>query len=57
MGGEVLEARVQQNISVIASQRVGATRCPMTGSAKQSSFPSSQRKLDCFVAPLLAMTD
>jgi hypothetical protein len=28
----------------------------MTGSAKQSSFGVADRKLDCFVAPLLAMT-
>jgi hypothetical protein len=39
---------------VIASQRVGAKRRPMTGSAKQSSL--SARRLDCFVATLLAMT-
>jgi hypothetical protein len=39
---------------VIASQRVGAKRRPMTGSAKQSSFNAA--KLDCFVAALLAMT-
>jgi hypothetical protein len=32
---------------VIASQRVGAKRRPMTGSAKQSSFLAV---LDCFVA-------
>jgi hypothetical protein len=37
-----------EEISVIASQRVGAERRPMTGSAKQSSFPG--KKLDCFVA-------
>ena len=42
-------------LSVIASQRVGAKRRPMTGSAKQSSFFPT-RKLDCFVALLLAMT-
>jgi hypothetical protein len=40
---------------VIASQRVGAKRRPMTGSAKQSIAPQA-RKLDCFVASLLAMT-
>ena len=40
--------------AVIASQRVGAKRRPMTGSAKQSSF--AETKLDCFVAALLAMT-
>src|ERR1700722_12151252 len=39
---------------VIASQRVGAKRRPMTGSAKQSSIV--RERLDCFVAPLLAMT-
>jgi len=57
-------------LPVIASQRVGAKRRPMTGSTKQStSQPSviasvakqsmSQRKrksMDCFVASLLAMT-
>jgi Protease inhibitor Inh len=41
---------------VIASQRVGAKRRPMTGSAKQSSGPVRVRRLDCFVATLLAMT-
>jgi hypothetical protein len=41
-------------LTVIASQRVGAKRRPMTGSAKQSI--ARQRKLDCFVALLLAMT-
>ena len=41
--------------NVIASQRVGAKRRPMTGSAKQSSY-LSRAKLDCFVASLLAMT-
>jgi hypothetical protein len=40
--------------AVIASQRVGAKRRSMTGSAKQSSFKAA--KLDCFVAALLAMT-
>jgi hypothetical protein len=40
---------------VIASQRVGALRRPMTGSAKQSISPRRKR-LDCFVASLLAMT-
>src|SRR6266404_250557 len=39
---------------VIASQRVGAKRRPMTGSAKPSIWP--RRKMDCFVASLLAMT-
>jgi hypothetical protein len=34
---------------VIASQRVGAKRRPMTGSAKQS-IERQKRKLDCFVA-------
>jgi hypothetical protein len=41
---------------VIASQRVGAKRRPMTGSAKQSRSPAQQASLDCFVASLLAMT-
>jgi hypothetical protein len=40
---------------VIASQRVGAKRHPMTGSAKQSIL-QHEEKLDCFVASLLAMT-
>jgi hypothetical protein len=40
-------------INVIASQRVGAKRRPMTGSAKQSIL-SSRGKMDCFAA--LAMT-
>jgi len=39
---------------VIASQRVGAKRRPMTGSAKQSG--TEYDALDCFVASLLAMT-
>src|SRR5258708_6596076 len=42
------------DLSVIASQRVGAKRRPMTGSAKQSMTTT---KLDCFVAALLAMTE
>jgi hypothetical protein len=42
-------------VKVIASQRVGAKRRPMTGSAKQSS-DDTQRRLDCFIASLLAMT-
>ena len=41
-------------ITVIASQRVGAKRRPMTGSAKQSM--PDQERVDCFVAALLAMT-
>jgi hypothetical protein len=39
--------------AVIASQRVGAKRRPMTGSAKQSSLLQI-RKLDCFVASAFA---
>src|SRR3954469_6802010 len=39
---------------VIASQRVGAKRRPMTGAAKQSSV--SAQGLNCFVAALLVMT-
>jgi hypothetical protein len=35
--------------TVIASQRVGAKRRPMTGSAKQSIAPHKER-MDCFVA-------
>jgi hypothetical protein len=35
-------------ILVIASQRVGAKRRPMTGSAKQSI--AAQESVDCFVA-------
>jgi hypothetical protein len=38
--------------AVIASQRVGAKRRPMTGSAKQSM--QQQGRMDCFAA--LAMT-
>jgi hypothetical protein len=41
---------------VIAGQRVGGKRRPTTGSAKQSSEPIRRRRLDCFVASLLAMT-
>jgi hypothetical protein len=40
---------------VIASQRVGAKRRPMTGSAKQS-IAQHNGWMDCFVAALLAMT-
>jgi hypothetical protein len=40
----------------MASQRVGAKRRPMTGSAKQSIFHFVRRAMDCFVALLLAMT-
>jgi hypothetical protein len=36
-------------IAVIASQRVGAKRRPMTGSAKQSISQRKER-MDCFVA-------
>src|SRR5215207_10089903 len=43
--------------AVIASHPVGAKRRRMTGSAKQSSFFPATRKLDCFVASLLAMTE
>src|SRR5258705_11053606 len=35
---------------VIARQRVGAKRRPMTGSAKQSIIASQRERLDCFVA-------
>jgi hypothetical protein len=41
-------------LPVIASQRVGAKRRPMTGSAKQSI--AHRKSMDCFVAALLAMT-
>jgi hypothetical protein len=41
-------------MTVIASQRVGAKRRPMTGSAKQSR--GRTQGLDCFVATLLATT-
>jgi hypothetical protein len=37
---------------VIASQRVGAKRRPMTGSANQSRAPHAE-KLDCFVAEFI----
>ncbi len=40
---------------VVASQRVGAKRRPMTGSAKQSRAARAEG-LDCFVAALLAVT-
>jgi hypothetical protein len=40
---------------VIARQRVGAKRRPMTGSAKQS-MPPHEERMDCFVDLLLAMT-
>jgi hypothetical protein len=43
-------------IPVIASQRVGAKRRPMTGSAKQSMARRKSKSMDCFVAALLAMT-
>jgi len=43
-----------QSINVIASQRVGAKRRPMTGSAKQSSFFLCVAKMDCFVASAFA---
>jgi adenylyl- and sulfurtransferase ThiI len=46
---------VPENVIVIASQRVGAKRRPMTGSAKQSIIQHDDG-LDCFVASLLAMT-
>jgi hypothetical protein len=42
------------DFNVIASQRVGAKRRPMTGSAKQSISPRKAR-MDCFVALLLAI--
>src|SRR5258707_15263402 len=50
-----LQRGIQYALSVIASQRVGAKRRPMTGSAKQSIAPQGS-KLDCFVALLLATT-
>jgi hypothetical protein len=43
------------SINVIASQRIGAKRRPMTGSVKQPISPCKERK-DCFVASRLAMT-
>ncbi len=43
------------HFAVIASQRIGAKRRPMTGSAKQSIAQQKER-VDCFVASLLAMT-
>jgi len=45
----------QRDILVIASQRVRAKRGAMTGSVKQSRV--ARGALDCFVAPLLAMTE
>src|SRR5260370_6982227 len=50
-----LQRGIQYALSVIASQRVGAKRRPMTGSAKHSIAPQGS-KLDCFVALLRAMT-
>jgi hypothetical protein len=47
--------RKTERFTVIASQRVGAQRRPMTGSAKQSISPRKER-MDCFVASLFAMT-
>jgi hypothetical protein len=47
-----LAARYGADYTVIASQRVGAKRRPMTGSAKQSRGPRKQ--LDCFVASAFA---
>jgi hypothetical protein len=55
-GKRVLLMSVGIACRVIASQRVGAKRRPMTGSAKQSRLSSQKTKLDCFVAALLAMT-
>ncbi len=42
-------------LDVIASQRVGAKRRPMTGSATQF-IVRHKKGMDCFVALLLAMT-
>jgi hypothetical protein len=42
-------------VSVIASQRVGAKRRPMTGSAKQSMAPQTAKWIASSLA-LLAMT-
>jgi hypothetical protein len=39
---------VMRPVSVIAGQRVRASRGPMTGSAKRSGL---KEDLDCFVAP------
>jgi hypothetical protein len=38
-----------KHAAVIASQRIGAKRRPMTGSAKQSILQQEER-MDCFVA-------
>ena len=38
---------------VIASQRVGAKRRPMTGSAKQSMYPRVLARMDCLVAEFI----
>jgi len=52
MLGDKSDADVE---TVIASQRVGAQRSPMTGSAKQSiALTEKERKLDCFVASAFA---
>jgi hypothetical protein len=45
---------IHRSNNVIASQRVGARRRPMTGSAKQSIL-SFGRSMDCFVAPAFAL--
>jgi S-disulfanyl-L-cysteine oxidoreductase SoxD len=50
----MFSSRKRRTMAVIASQRVGAKRRPMTGSAKQSG--GRAEGLDCFVASLLAMT-
>jgi hypothetical protein len=44
--------------SVIASQRVGAKRRPMTGSAKQSILPRNEtaRALGLTISPALLVT-
>jgi hypothetical protein len=46
------ECGVVSGFDVIASQRVGAKRRPMTGSAKQSISPRKGR-MDCFVAEFI----
>src|ERR1700692_81281 len=47
---------MRNSFPVIASQRVGAKRRPMTGSAQQSMSPHGDI-MDCFGATLLAMTE
>jgi hypothetical protein len=53
--GCVTDSNFKQSNTVIASQRVGAKRRPMTGSAKQSISPRKERWIASSLT-LLAMT-